>query len=139
MNRRPAACFSVLFLLGLFGCARGGDTGADCDPHAGSCTAVAGPYEVTLDITPKPVVHMQELTFDVSFGVETPESEALVLDLSMPGMDMGRNRVRLEKGDDGHYRGKGIIVRCASGRTLWRATVFLGDTLKPDFTFNVRD
>jgi len=139
MTGRIAACVSVFFLLGLLGCTKDGDAGADCDPHAGSCTTTAGRYEVTLDITPKPVVHMEELTFDVSFGDKVPESETLVLDLSMPGMDMGRNRVTMEKGEDGHYRGKGIIVRCASGRTLWRATVFLDDTLKPAFTFNVRD
>ena len=131
--------FSLMFLLILSSCSAGTDAAADCDPHIGPCTKEAGGYTVMLDISPKPVVHMEELTFDVSLSGAAPESDTLLLDLSMPGMDMGKNQVPLNREADNHYRGQGIIVKCPSGRTLWRATLLISETLKPDFTFNVRD
>ncbi len=139
MKRSFVFSIPIMFFLAIAACSMGKGPAADCDPHADSCTKSAGEYVVTLDIMPKPVVHMKELAFDVSFEGKSPEADILVLDLSMPGMDMGKNRVELEKSMDSHYRGTGIIVRCASGKTLWKATLLLSDTLKPAFTFNVRE
>lgn len=140
-SRYLIAGFLSTFLLLLFGCSSGTETAADCDPHIGPCTKQAGDYNVTLDIGPKPVLHMKELTFEVIFSEDSPSIalDSLVLDLSMPGMDMGKNQVTLEKRGRNRYSGTGIIVRCPSGRTLWRATVLLSENLKPAFIFNVRD
>ncbi len=141
MKIKMSSGFSVFLLLLLFGCSGGTKSEADCDPHAGPCTKEAGEYVITLDVAPKPVLYMKELTFDVTFSENSPpiESESLLLDLSMPGMDMGKNQVTLEKIGTYRYSGTGIIVKCPSGRTLWRATVLLSESLKPAFTFNVRD
>ena len=133
--------FLLIFMLFLFSCSSGTKETADCDPHDGPCEKQAGEYGITLDISPKPVLHMKELTFTVSFSDDSPPiaSDLLVLDLSMPGMDMGKNQVTLERNAARRYSGTGIIVKCPSGRTLWRATVLLSENLKPAFTFNVRD
>jgi len=135
------SCFSVTLFLFLLSCSSGTEPPADCDPHTGSCTKQAGAYTVTLDINPKPVQHMKELTFDVSIAGESAAllPDTIPLDLSMPGMDMGKNQVPLRKKGDSRYSGTGIIVKCPSGRVLWRATLLISETLNPSFTFNVRD
>jgi hypothetical protein len=78
---------------------------------------------------------MQELTFRVE--AEGLHTETLQLDLSMPGMRMGPNRVELRRAGDGSYEGKGVIVKCPSGRKLWKAAVLLGDEQIAEFTFTV--
>ncbi len=141
MNTVLLSGFSVFFLLFLFGCSEGKKVEVDCDPHAGPCTKQVGEYLITLDISPKPVLHMKELNFNVTVSEDFPPigPGPLLLDLSMPGMDMGKNQVPLETTGDNRYSGTGIIVKCPSGRTIWRATVLLSENMKPAFTFNVRD
>ena len=141
MKKVLLSSFSIFLVLFLFGCSSGTEATADCDPHAGPCMKEVDGYTVTLDISPKPVEHMKELTFGVVFSGDSPAlfSDSLLLDLSMPGMDMGKNQVVLKKAGDNRYTGKGIIVKCPSGRTLWRVTLLISETLKPAFTFNVRD
>ena len=132
---------SLYLVLALVSCSSGTDAVPDCNPHAGTCTKQAGDYTIMLDISPKPVPHMKELTFELSFSSDSPpiSSDTLLLDLSMPGMDMGKNEVVLRRVGESRYSGKGIIVKCPSGRTLWRATLLLSENLKPAYTFNVRD
>ncbi len=114
-------------------------TAVDNSIHEKACTVTAGQRTVTLNIEPKPVKHMKELTFSVTVTPCDKLPETLLLDLSMPGMQMGKNQVTLVKKSACLYEGKGIIVRCMSGRTLWQATV-LSDTLNnPAFVFNVRE
>lgn len=47
--------------------------------------------------------------------------DSVMLDLSMPGMDMGRNVFRLKPDDtDGHlWRGKLLLPICVTGRVDW--------------------
>lgn len=120
----------------------GGETprkrAAGRDIHAGPVAGSAGGQEVILDISPRPVRAMRELTFAVELpgagGGETPG-----LDLDMPGMRMPPNRVVLRRDADGIYRGTGAIVRCGSGRRTWSATVTLPDRSRAVFTFDVAD
>jgi len=112
---------------------------ADCNIHEGTCVKESGGVRVVFDATPRPVRSMSELTFTVTVdGMKNPP-DTLVLDLSMPGMMMGKNRVKLVKVAEGRYEGKGVIVKCPSGRTLWRATVLSGGEAIADFTFNARN
>lgn len=107
--------------------------------HSGPCTKQAGDRQVTLDISPKPVRHMQELTFKVTMAPAEGLPSSLILDLSMPGMMMGKNQVTLKRQSNGAWEGKGIIVKCRSGRTLWQATILSPELGNPAFSFNVRD
>jgi hypothetical protein len=131
----------ALLVVMTLGAAPGlADYAADSNAiHNGPCTKKAENREVTLDITPRPVRHMQELTFRVTMVPAERLPSTLILDLSMPGMVMGKNQVTLKKRPDGAWEGKGIIVRCMSGRTLWKATLLSSELGNPAFTFNVRD
>jgi hypothetical protein len=81
-----------------------------CDIHAGPCRAAINGTEVSLEISPKPVKAMQDLTFTVSYAGEKPGADPYI-DLGMPGMNMGRNRVTLKPAGESVFQGKGVIVR----------------------------
>jgi len=107
-----------------------------CDVNRGPCSIRMGGVEVMLDIGPKPVKVMTPLYFAVSIkGMKPPDR--LRIDLSMPGMYMGRNGVNAKKDASGRLTGGGIIPRCSSGRTLWQAKVPLGDRGDAVFQFHV--
>lgn len=110
--------------------------GAAGEIHAGPVTGYAGPQRVILEVEPRPVRAMTDLRFTVRLpgygGTAAPS-----IDLSMPGMRMPPNRVDLEKGADGAYRGTGVIVRCRSGRRTWQATVTVPGKGKAVFPFDV--
>ena len=107
--------------------------------HQGPCTIMAGQHTVTLNIEPKPVSAMKELTFRVTATPCNKLPDTMILDLTMPGMEMGKNQVTLVKKSACLYEGKGIIVRCMSRRTLWRVTILSDELKNPAFTFNVRE
>jgi nitrogen fixation protein FixH len=92
--------------------------------------------EVALDISPEPVKAMEELLFSLSVKGGRLD-DILLLDLAMPGMYMGGNKVALRKADDGRYYGKGIIPRCPSGKQLWSATIDIPRKGKVEFLFDV--
>jgi len=105
---------------------------------AGVLRGVLGGREVLLSITPWPPRTMRELDFTATLpgyaGTASP-----YLDLSMAGMEMGRNRVDLSRGEDGRYRGTGVIVRCPGGRRDWEATVTAPGAGKAVFHLAVAD
>jgi hypothetical protein len=116
------------------------ETAADCNAiHTGPCTKLVQERKVTLEIDPKPVRHMAELTFRVTVEPCMELPSILLLDLGMPGMMMGENRVRMSRKSACTWEGKGIIVRCMSGRKLWQATILSPALANPSFTFDVRD
>ena len=108
----------------------------NCDIHKGACRQTVEEHTVALDISPKPVTAMTELTFQVTVS-GTPLSNPPHIDLGMPGMQMGPNRVEMTKTGDRAYEGKGVIVRCPSGKRVWQATVTLPETGKAEFVFDV--
>ena len=105
---------------------------------AGVLRGVAGGQEVLLSVAPWPPRAMREVEFTVTLpgyaGTASPS-----VDLSMTGMEMGRNRVDLSRGTDGRYRGTGVIVRCPSGKRDWEATVSAPGAGKAVFHFAVAD
>jgi hypothetical protein len=113
-----------------------------CRIDAGPCTVAAAGMTVTLDILPKPVRAMKELTFFVEIrerGRKVEDASATI-DLTMPGMVMGRNVVVLKHSSEGRYRGTGVIVRCPSGNRTWKASVAAAGrtgTTTADFLFEV--
>ena len=107
-----------------------------CDVHVGTCTSTLEGIEVTLNITPKPVKAMHDLDFTVTFAGGTPVIDPYI-DLAMEGMNMGRNRVMLKPMEDSLYRGRGVIVRCPSGRRTWKARITAPDLGSVEFVFDV--
>ena len=109
---------------------------AECNIHQTSCVQTLNDYTVTLDIQPKPVTAMTDLTFMVTIAGKTSTGTPYI-DLGMPGMKMGPNRVSLKSMGNGNYRGQGIIVRCPSGRRTWKASVTVPDAGTAEFVFDV--
>jgi hypothetical protein len=108
-----------------------------CDLHREDCHQAlpGGIGVVTLGIYPKPIRAMTDLSFTVTIsGVEcnTPP----YIDLEMPDMKMGSNRVWLKPSRQGVYTGTGVIVRCPSGRTRWEAIINVPDVGNARFEFN---
>ena len=99
-----------------------------CDIQHGSCIRETNGMTITFDIQPKPVRAMSELQFIVTVKRNNaPVTDASVaLDLSMPGMYMGKNRPVLKHLGLGTYQGTGIITRCTSGQRTWQATITVG-------------
>ena len=105
---------------------------------AGSLRGAIGGQEVLLSIAPWPPIAMREVEFTVYLPGYAGKAAPYV-DLSMAGMEMGRNRVDLSRGADGRYRGTGVIVRCPSGKRDWEATVTAPGAGKAGFRFAVAD
>jgi hypothetical protein len=108
----------------------------NCEIQRGPCTQELAGMAVTLDILPRPVKAMKDLKFRVTVSGGKPVRAAYI-DLGMPGMDMGPNRVELRPVKDNVYEGQGVIVRCPSGRRTWKATVTLPESGKVEFVFDV--
>jgi hypothetical protein len=107
-------------------------------PRPGTFRAAAGTQEVTLSLAPWPPRAMEE----ISFAVELPRFDGTALprvELSMPGMEMGRNRVPLARSGAGVFRGTGVFVRCPSGKREWDATVTVPDRGKAVFRVELAD
>ena len=105
---------------------------------AGILRGSAGGQEVLLSIAPWPPIPMREADFTVTLPGYAGKAVPFV-DLSMAGMEMGRNRVDLSREADGRYRGTGVFVRCRSGSHDWEATVTAPGAGKAVFRFAVAD
>jgi hypothetical protein len=127
--------FSSLFLL-PHSLAHGMTDAPDCAIDQGPCTSTVAGKQVVFDISPRPVRTMKELTITVR-GIGRNSAPTILLDLSMPGMYMGRNEVVLKKTPDGSYSGKGIIPRCPSGNKMWKAEIAIPGSGKVSYIFNV--
>jgi hypothetical protein len=108
----------------------------NCKIHEAPCTLLLSGRELILDIQPKPVMAMKDLTFRVTITGGQLSSHPYI-DLGMPGMKMGPNRVVLKEAAQGVYEGIGVIVRCPSGRRTWSATVRFPDLGEAKFIFDV--
>ena len=108
----------------------------NCDIQNQACTQKLLDRDITLDIQPRPVKAMENLLFKVKVS-GPPLVKKPHIDLSMPGMDMGLNWAFLKPRSPGIYEGSGIIVKCPTGKTIWRATVTLPEQGTVDFIFHV--
>ncbi|MDH4164255.1 MAG: hypothetical protein OEW15_16450 [Nitrospirota bacterium] len=137
-----AALFVLLMLLRASAPAVDDNAVAWCRINDGPCRTAVQNLIVSLDITPRPVMTMRELSFTVSLltTAQAPVDAAVSVDLTMPGMVMGRNTIILKSRSAGRYEGMGVIVRCPSGEKLWRATIDIrraGRTVSVPFLFEV--
>jgi hypothetical protein len=97
-----------------------------CELGEGACSATVLGRTVTVELAPRPLRTMRELrvTVTVRDAAGAPvEGARVAVGFEMPGMEMGENVVVLAGAGGGRYTGKGVIVRCASGRRDWQARV----------------
>jgi hypothetical protein len=136
-----SSSISILGILLVFGLiispsASASDAEINCDAHNGACSQPLGDRTVSLEIEPRPVKAMQDLVFKVSISGD-PATKSPYIDLGMPVMKMGPNRVLLKPAGPGHYEGKGVIVRCKSGRRTWFTNIIIPDSGEVKFVFDV--
>lgn len=99
---------------------------AACDLQAGPCRQpLPGGGEVTLAVGPRPVRAMRDLELTVTFTPASAAVAGVAVAFNMPGMYMGETRAALSSAGDGVFRGKGVVVRCPSGRRDWVAEVLV--------------
>jgi hypothetical protein len=100
----------------------------NCDIQRGPCIQKTGDgMAVEFDIKPRPVTQMSDLAYVVTVtrgGMPVPGSSA-ALDLTMPGMFMGKNWPVLKRMSAGRFEGKGVIPRCPTGKRTWQADVIV--------------
>ena len=144
MNRSSNIFIVVLLTVLLLTVPGGGNAGdkyrelINCELHQDACTQNLAGFTVTLEVTPRPVKAMQDLSFKVTLtGKLPPNTKLPYIDLGMPGMNMGPNRVQLKSAGNATYEGRGVIVRCPSGRRTWQAAVTIPDVGQTDFIFDV--
>jgi hypothetical protein len=140
MNPKTFACIiSLLFLITMTSVTipeAHSQTKINCDLSHHPCIQSLPECTVTLDINPKPVTAMQDLTFKITLSGKQLEAHPYI-DLGMPGMDMGPNRILLKPVGHGVYEGVGVIVRCPSGGRVWKALVTIPDLGKAEFIFEI--
>ncbi len=109
-----------------------------CDFRDGSCTRMVDSLKVTISVEPAPPVPMKETVFIVKIEGKEILSENLIMNLTMPGMYMGKNQIVLRRVAANFFMGSGVIPVCPEGGTFWNAEVFLspGETVR--FGFNVK-
>lgn len=137
-RRRALPILGTVLLLILAALPDAGIAGdaVDCDIQNAPCTRRLNAARVTLDIQPRPVKAMKDLQFRISISDYDPGGIPFI-DLGMPGMKMGPNRISLKLAGSGLYVGTGVIVRCPSGRRIWYARVTVPELGQVEFTFDV--
>ena len=103
----------ILTILSLWPIAANGESKQQpvpCDAHNGPCTGYLAGSKVSLEVSPRPVKAMRDLKFTLSLTGGKPIKNPRI-DLSMPKMDMGRNRVNLKPIGESVFQGTGTIVR----------------------------
>jgi hypothetical protein len=100
---------------------------ADCDLNTKPCVAtLPDGGEMRVAITPRPIPTLAPLDIRVSLRGGVAETvQEIQLDLSGVEMEMGWNRVRLERTAAGAFQGKANLPVCLSGRMHWQAAFLL--------------
>lgn len=129
--------FVVLISL-VSACSEVQEKEALCKFEERPCIKRLNSHEFILEVRPAPPQAFKELEFILSVKGRKVNSEELLLDLTMPGMFMGKNQVRLKRQGNNIYTGRGVIPRCPSGKTLWQAEVILSDGDTVEFRFHVK-
>lgn len=128
----------TIYMLLVVACAEHDEGQEPCRFDEGPCVKKVNSREFILETNPAPPQAFKETTFILSIKDGGVKSDEIILNLSMPGMYMGKNQIILKRNGKDTFTGKGIIPRCPSGKTLWQAELTMPDGMKIDFMFHVR-
>jgi nitrogen fixation protein FixH len=117
---------------------------AACDLAVAPCTAEAGGLAVTLDLgRTLATTAALPARVEVQRGGAPLDGASVDVAFAMKDMNMGENRVALVAAGPGRFTGTAILVRCASGKRDWIASVTVRAPGTPpvsvQFPFAVRD
>lgn len=96
---------------------------AACRLEAGACRQALGDAAVALRILPGEIPLMETLSLEVELAAI--DAAAVRIDIRGVNMDMGLNRTRLVRSEDGSWRGQTILPVCSQRRMEWEAAVLI--------------
>lgn len=117
----------LLFILSLSGC--GAEESAvvelgssvDCDAAERPCTIVQEGLEVTLSLGPE-VQALKPFPLLLDINGRDVTAGSVVADFQMQGMDMGKNRYKLQH-SAGQWQGSITLPVCTASRMDWDAQI----------------
>lgn len=118
-----------------------------CDAHTSGCE-----FEIwdsdsnkekiivkgVLNLNPKPVKAMENIEFQLILTENQLMEPEILLDLSMPGMYMGDNKVKLKKISNNMYRGYGVFPECMSEHRRWNIKIIFEDKNQNKFSTDIK-
>ncbi|MCS7204654.1 MAG: hypothetical protein NZ853_03055 [Leptospiraceae bacterium] len=93
--------------------------------------------EGKLNLSPKPVYTMKEIQFQLEFTKSNIHQPEILLDLTMPAMYMGENKVIMKKVSDNLFEGKGIFPECTSDDRRWNIKILM-KTPEKEYVKNIQ-
>ncbi len=99
-----------------------------CDLTQTSCSVrFADGQELDFSLQPNPVPVLKPLRLAVQLSPPATPAVRQDIEVDFVGvdMDMGFNRVKLERQDADHYTGTGVLSLCTRKRMEWEARVLL--------------
>jgi len=99
----------------------------ECDLRAGPCVSRSPDGgAVEFGIEPRQIPLLQPLSLRIR--LQGLEAQAVGVEITGVNMDMGYNRLELERQDDGSYLGDGVLPVCTHRKMIWQAlVVVVGD------------
>ncbi len=97
----------------------------ECANQQGECrlhAAQGGAVVLSFD---HKVEALRPFTVDLKLSEWPTEIEAIELNFKMASMDMGKNRYRLLKQDDGRWQGRVVLPVCGAGGSEWLVEIQL--------------
>ncbi len=93
-----------------------------CDLHKSACTIkIQDGTTFTLEISPKTIPLMDELTFSIKSNKK--DLEGLKLNIYATNMFMGEFNLPIKNLGDGNYKAVGVLPTCPVGDMKWNADI----------------
>ncbi len=117
-----------------------------CDVHSSVCNFELelkdkSRVSASLDLSPKPVYAMKDIEFTLQLKPEIPEAH-IMLDLTMPAMYMGENKVEMKEISSGVFKAKSVFAECTTDDRLWNIEVMIhlknGDMIHKNIQFDIK-
>lgn len=94
-----------------------------CNPAQQACVAtLSNGRQIEFAIEPRPVRPLE--TMRVTVATPDPDIQSIDVDFKGTDMDMGYNRVKLARGQQG-FSGQAMLPVCVTGTMTWTVTVLL--------------
>ncbi len=92
-----------------------------CNLHRSICViSLPGGKPLSLAISPRPIAPARPLVVEVATGAAV---ERVAIEFAGVAMEMGLNRVELQRVAAGRYRGDASLPICTTGRMEWQAVL----------------
>ena len=99
----------------------------DCDLHKSACEIKLNENNFSLEVFPKSIPLMEELTFVLKTNKNINEN--INLNIYATNMFMGYFDFKFKKVEDGKYVAKGTLPTCPVGNMKWNADIKLGGVI----------